>query len=218
MRILIGGSLMKIATIIPAFNEELRIGNVIDVVKQLDIIDEIIVVDDGSADTTYKVAIKKGVKAVKLHRNQGKGAAIMEGLKHTNANIIVLLDADLIGLTPQHIFNLIEPIQSKKCAMTYGLFLNGRFGTDFAQKLTPCLTGQRAIKREIFEAIEHLELTRYGVELALTRYVKKNKIPSMKISMENMSHVTKEEKLGLLKGLMARFKMYLEILKTIKIF
>lgn len=209
---------MKIATIIPAFNEELRIGNVINVVKQLDIIDEIIVVDDGSVDATYEIAIKKGVKAVKLHRNRGKGAAILAGLKHTDANIIVLLDADLIGLTPQHIFSLIEPVQNKKCAMTYGVFLNGRIATDFAQKLTPCLTGQRAMKREIFEGIQDLELTRYGIELALTRYVKKNNISSMKVFMENMSHVTKEEKLGLIKGLMARFKMYLEILKTIKIF
>ncbi|SJZ34617.1 glycosyltransferase family 2 protein [Garciella nitratireducens] len=209
---------MKIATIIPAFNEESRIGNVINVVKQVDIIDEIIVVDDGSIDMTYKIAQDKGVQVIRLKENKGKGAAIIAGINHTKADIILLLDADLIGLTPKHIINLIKPLQDKKYQMSYGVFCNGRFGTDLAQKIIPCLTGQRAIKREIFEKIPNLELTRYGVEIALTKYVKKNNIPSIQILLKNMTHVTKEEKLGLIRGLSARIKMYWEVLKAIKIF
>ena len=69
---------MKISAIIPAFNEEPRIGNVLDVVKEMELIEEIIVVDDGSTDNTYKVAIKKGVKVIRLDSNKGKGAAILE--------------------------------------------------------------------------------------------------------------------------------------------
>ncbi len=208
---------MKIATIIPAFNEESRIGNVIDVVKHVDIINEIIVVDDGSIDMTYKVAMDKGVKVIRLKENKGKGAAIIAGINHTKADTILLLDADLIGLTPEHIISLIKPLQNKKYQMSYGLFSNGRFGTDLAQKIIPCLTGQRAVKKEIIEKIENLELTRYGIEVALTRYVRKNNIPSIQVLMKNMTHVTKEEKLGLIRGFSARVKMYWEVLKAIKI-
>lgn len=208
---------MKIAVIIPAYNEESRIGCVIDVVKQMDIIDEIIVVDDGSFDNTYKIAFNKGVTAIKLSENKGKGAAILEGVHNTNAEIIVLLDADLVGLTPLHVIDLIEPIQSNKCSMTYGLFSNGRVATDLAQKVAPFLSGQRAVKREIFKDMEYLEIVRFGLEVALTNYFKKNNIPYLGVPMSNMTHVMKEEKLGFVKGFTARIKMYWEIVKTFKI-
>lgn len=208
---------MKIAVIIPAYNEESRIGSVLDVVKQVDIVDEIIVIDDGSIDNTYKRAIDMGVRALKLDKNSGKGAAIMEGVHNTDAEIIVLLDADLVGLTPLHIIDLIKPILSNKCSMTYGLFSNGRVTTDLAQKVAPFLSGQRALKREIIEDIEYLEIVRFGLEVALTNYFKKNNIPYLGVPMSNMTHVMKEEKFGFVKGFTARIKMYWEIVKTFKI-
>ena len=55
---------MKIAVIIPAYNEEARIGDVIDVVKTVRIIDDIIVVDDGSEDSTYDISIGKGITTI----------------------------------------------------------------------------------------------------------------------------------------------------------
>ncbi|MCR1898112.1 glycosyltransferase family 2 protein [Irregularibacter muris] len=208
---------MKIAAIIPAFNEESRIENVLNAVKKVEIIDEIIVVDDGSEDNTYHVAVKNGIKAIRLEKNQGKGGAIMKGVHSTDADTLVLLDADLIGLTPEHITDLIEPILGTDVQMTYGLFSDGRLATDFAQKVAPFLTGQRVVKREIFQQLAHLEISRFGMEVALTRYVRKNNIPSVGVPMANMTHVMKEEKLGLFKGFSARLKMYWEIIKIIKI-
>src|SRR5690554_2981567 len=208
---------MKIAVIIPAYNEESRIGSVLEVVKQIDIIDEIIVIEDGSIDNTYNRALDMGVRALKLAQNSGKGAAIMEGVHNTDAEIIVLLDADLVGLTPLHIIDLIKPIMSNECSMTYGLFSNNRVTTDLAQKVAPFLSGQRALKRDIIEDIEYLEIVRFGLEVALTNYFKKNKIPYLGVPMSNMTHVMKEEKFGFVKGFTARIKMYWEIVKTFKI-
>lgn len=208
---------MKIATIIPAYNEEMRIGNVIEVVKKVNVIDEIIVVDDGSEDATYDASSKMGVNVIRLSENKGKGAAIMEGVNSTQADLLVLLDADLVGLTSQHILDLLEPVIHEKCEMSYGIFSNGRVATDLAQKVAPFLTGQRVVKREILINIGCLEITRFGVEVALTRYFKKNNLASVGVPMSNITHVMKEEKLGFIKGFGARLKMYWEIVKAFKI-
>jgi glycosyltransferase involved in cell wall biosynthesis len=56
---------MKISCIIPAFNEESTITNVIKNVKKVNVIDEIVVVDDGSTDNTYKNAKSEGVKVIR---------------------------------------------------------------------------------------------------------------------------------------------------------
>lgn len=208
---------MKIATIIPAYNEEARIGNVIDAVKTVELIDEIIVVDDGSEDLTYSISVEKGIRTIRLPVNKGKGAAIMEGVKHSQADVFLLLDADLIGLTQHHILNLLQPVIQGHYSMSYGIFSNGRAATDLAQKVAPFLTGQRVIRKEVLLSIDYLEITRFGIEVAITRYFKKNNIPTIGVPMSNLTHVMKEEKLGLIKGLGARLKMYWEIVKTIKI-
>jgi len=75
------------------------------------------------------------------------------------------------------------------------------------------LSGQRAIKRQFLENIEEMEISRFGVEIALNRHAEKNKLRVVNVPLENMSHVMKEEKLGLIRGFYARLKMYFDILK-----
>ena len=95
---------MRIAAIIPAYNEEKTIGDVLSVVTECKQIDQVIVVSDGSTDDTVKIARQfGGVEVVELMENRGKGGAMKAGLEHTRAGIILFLDADLIGLTGDHI-------------------------------------------------------------------------------------------------------------------
>ena len=84
--------------------------------------------------------------------------------------------------------------------------------TDLAHFITPFLSGQRAIKRDLFLKIPFVEVSRYGIEIALTRYAKKHKIPIIKVKLYNLTHVTKENKLGFFKGFKMRLKMYKEII------
>jgi len=58
-----------------------------------------------------------------------------------------------------------------------------------------------------------MEISRFGVEIALNRHAEKNKLRVVNVPLENMSHVMKEEKLGLIRGFYARLKMYFDILK-----
>lgn len=203
---------MKFAAVIPAYNEANTIGPIISTCKSCPELSEVIVVNDGSNDETSQVAHQYGAVVVDLPENQGKGAAVMAGVQATNAEVIVLVDADLIGFRPCHIHQLIEPVRRGRADMTVGVFESGRAMTDISQKIAPFLNGQRAIVRTIFDGLSDLELTRYGVDITLSRYAKQTGMRVEKVKLKAITQVMKEEKLGFWKGFSARIKMYWEIL------
>lgn len=206
---------MTISAMIPAFNEEKTIGDVLSILKSCKNIDEIIVINDGSEDKTSDIAKMHGVNVIDLKHNVGKGGAICKGLEVSKGDIILILDADLIGLKHNHIYDMINPIIFENVDMTIGIFTNGRLTTDIAQKFAPFLSGQRAIKRCILNEINNLEISRYGFEIALTRYCDKHNIVVKEVPLNNLTHIMKEEKMGLYHGIKARMKMYWDIVKTI---
>jgi glycosyltransferase involved in cell wall biosynthesis len=204
---------VEIVTIIPAYNEEKTIGNVLSVLKQVNEIARIIVVSDGSTDETVDVAKSFGVEVVELEENIGKGGAMKAGVERTLADIVLFLDADLIGLTPSHVLSLLKPVIKNEAEMSIGIFEKGRIATDLAQKMAPFLSGQRAIRRALLDQVCDMEIARFGVEVALHHFVENNNIKVKEVLLTDMSHVMKEEKLGVWKGMAARMKMYWEIIK-----
>ena len=102
----------KVSVIIPAFNEEENIANVIDKSKKCKYVEEIIVVDNKSTDKTGEIAEREGARVVKCEK-QGKGYAMEEGIKKSLNNIIVFLDADIPDYTEDVIDRLIKPIIEK---------------------------------------------------------------------------------------------------------
>lgn len=206
---------MCITAIIPAYNEEQTIGKVLECVTNIKEITQVIVVSDGSTDRTAEVAKAYDVELINLTENVGKGGAMKAGVDRCINENVLFLDADLIGLTEKHVKDLITPIINNETDMTIGIFKNGRMVTDLAQKVTPYLSGQRAVKKSILDMIPNIDITRYGVEVALTKFAEKNSIRSKEVYLEDMTHVTKEEKLGLIKGVQARLKMYWDIVKIL---
>ena len=207
---------MKSAVIIPAYNEEQTIGKVIEAVKQVPFIAETIVVSDGSTDNTAEIARVLGAKVVTLEQNLGKGGAMMVGVNNTDADVVLFLDADLIGLQPLHVVDLLLPVLEARAEMTVGIFDHGRLATDLAQFIAPYLSGQRAVKSQLFRQISNLELTRYGVEVALTRFAKTAGISVVEVELRDMTHVMKEEKMGMVRGFMARLRMYWDIARCVR--
>ncbi len=205
----------RVAAIIPAYNEEKTVGQVVEELKKVTLVDHVLVVSDGSEDATAAVAREAGAEVIELSGNQGKGAAMMAGLQATQAEVVLFLDADLIGLNGEHIRNLLEPVLEDGTEMTIGVFEGGRPVTDLAQAVAPHLSGQRALRRHLLEKMEDLDVSRFGVEIALTRYLKKSGTQYKAVVLKDMTHRTKEEKLGLAKGFAARMKMYWEIIKYI---
>lgn len=205
----------SIAAIVAAYNEEKTIASVIETIKNSSLVDKIIVISDGSTDSTASVAEKQGAEVIDIRKNVGKGSAVMKGLeKSDDSEIVVLLDADLIGLQESHIKALLDPIISEEADMTIGMFSGGRVSTDIAQRITPFLSGQRAVKREILDEAPNKDINQYGLEAAITKYTRKNNVRTERVMLENLTHRTKEEKMGFFRGFYLRIKMYLDVLKT----
>lgn len=126
---------MKLSVIIPVYNEESTIGELIDRVVGVDIGDtamEIIVANDGSTDTSADIIEQRRrarpelVSVYSMPINLGKGAAIRLGLYHAMGDIVLIQDADL-ELDPNEYGSLLRPILEKKTDVVYGSrFLNSR--------------------------------------------------------------------------------------------
>ncbi len=205
----------RVSLVIPAYNEADTIGPVLDVVRSMPDIDQVIVVSDGSTDATAVVARTAGARVVELPTNQGKGAAMLMGVEAAQgSDVIVFLDADLVGLTAAHVRALLEPVLSGEVEATVGVFEGGRVSTDLALALAPFLSGQRALRRHLMEKVA-IGDSRFGVELALNRALKRRGVSIREVVLQDLSQVMKEEKMGLAKGLAARMRMYWEIIREI---
>ncbi|AKL95439.1 glycosyl transferase, family 2 [Clostridium aceticum] len=205
---------MKVSAIVPAYNEEMRIKNVLEPLSKSSMITNVIVIDDGSRDHTALIATEyNNTTVIQLPENRGKAEAIKRGLEGCDGEIILFLDADLVGLTEEHIEDLILPLLQENIEMTVGIFESGRTITNLAQKIAPNLSGQRAFKRHLARDILNLNMSGYSLEVALSKYIKENCITTKQVMLKDISHVMKEEKLGLTKGMVWRLKMYKDILK-----
>lgn len=206
---------MKTSVIIPAYNEEHTIAEVIKTVKKVPEIESIVVVSDGSTDRTVEIARSLKVKVYEMKENIGKGGAMKRGFERTNSEILLFLDADLIGLKCEHIYSLIDPIKENIADMTIGIFSQGRLITDLSQFITPYISGQRAIRRKIIDVIPDLDLSKFGVEVAINKAVKKYDYRIQTVKLYNVTQRIKEEKYGLFEGTKKRLQMYLDIVKQI---
>lgn len=112
---------MKIIAVIPAFNEEKTIGNIVR--GTLSCADEVLVVNDGSSDRTLEIARDLGAKVLDLRVNCGLGSALRTGIKAAlarGADIIVTLDADGQH-NPSDIKKIIEPILKNEADVVIGV-------------------------------------------------------------------------------------------------
>lgn len=121
---------MLVSVIIPAYNEEQTIGQVLEALRALPIEKQIIVVNDGSTDGTYDalecLRAKHQLTIVHCEENRGKGSAIRSGLPYVKGEAVVIQDADM-ELSPTDISELLQPLEKKDVQVVYGSrFLNGR--------------------------------------------------------------------------------------------
>ncbi len=154
---------MKISIIIPVYNEQKTIAQVLQTVDGLKLdkfTKEIIVVDDGSKDASKEQILKTKISGMKFYshdKNMGKGAAIKTGIDHATGEYIVIQDADT-EYNPEDIKKLLVMVGNDKDCVVYGtrlnrmpnfsqdertlLFFSHYFGNRFLSLFTSLLYGQ----------------------------------------------------------------------------
>jgi len=186
---------MKLSVIIPCFNEEKTIIELLNAVKKSGIQDqEIIVVDDCSTDGTKKILEEYKDDDIKIFfhsSNKGKGAALRTGFKKATGDICIVQDADL-EYNPQEYFFMIDPILKNNADVVFGSrFLSGRprrivyfwhrVGNGFLTLLSNMFTNlnlsdmetcYKAFRTEIIQSIEIKE-NRFGFEPEITAKISK---------------------------------------------
>ena len=111
-----------VSVIIPAFNEEKTVAEVVKVCLKTPEVGEIIVVNDGSQDKTKErlqvFRDKDKIKVVNLPKNRGKGYAVAQGIKRARYDYLLFLDADLINLQSYYLSSLSWPVLNDQADMT----------------------------------------------------------------------------------------------------
>ena len=181
---------LRVCALIPAYNEAERIGVTVASLKARPEITEIVVMDDGSADGTAALAHAAGATLVLTGRNGGKGAALgaAYAAARARADVFLLLDADL-GASAGEAAKLLLPIFSNQADMTIGMLppdpafaASGQSGgLGFVVRLARWgigrrtrrilqqpLSGQRAVRREVLDALGGRFAPGFGVEVDLT--------------------------------------------------
>jgi glycosyltransferase involved in cell wall biosynthesis len=181
-----------LSVVIPCFDEERTISEVIERVVASPWVAEVLVVDDGSTDGTRELLEKVDHPRVRIllqAHNQGKGAALRRGFSQATAEYVIVQDADL-EYDPDEFGLLLEPLEDDVADVVYGSrFLSARphrvlyfwhsMGNKFLTllsnmftdlNLTDMETCYKAFRREVIQGIE-LEEDRFGFEPEVTAKV-----------------------------------------------
>ncbi|HEY4094729.1 MAG TPA: glycosyltransferase family 2 protein [Baekduia sp.] len=184
---------MKIAFLVPAYNEAATIGELLVRIDALGVDRQIVVVDDGSSDDTAAIvrayaAEHEGVLLLQ-QPNRGKGAALRHGIPYLDADIAVIQDADL-EYDPAEVPHLVEPIERGTADVVYGSRLSGgraqraymfwhlmgnRFlsllaGVLFNTTLSDMETGYKAFRMDVLKSLPLTE-DHFGIEPEITGWI-----------------------------------------------
>lgn len=182
---------LRVSVVIPLYNEQDTILEILKRIQRQDDIHEIVIVDDGSTDGTRELLAREvegqidGVLVEYQPRNSGKGAALRRGLARVSGNVVIIQDADL-EYDPRDYARLLEPIRDGRADVVYGsrfkgdsgrvLFFWHSVGNKFLTLLSNMLTdlnftdmetGYKVFRTEVISGMR-LKSNRFGFEPEFT--------------------------------------------------
>lgn len=227
---------IELSVVVPTFNEENTIINVLDsLVAHVPKISEIIVVDDGSTDNTCQIvenfssrSIKDcNIVLIKHELNQGKTAAVRTGIQASKGNIVIIQDADL-EYSPEDLPNLIYPISMGQADVVYGSrflvrkasrvlyfkhYLANQFITFLSNlvtdiNLTDVETGYKAFRGDLIRKL-NLTSSGFGFEIEITAKISKLKCRIYEVPISYYGRTYQEgKKIGWRDGISAIYYIF----------
>ncbi len=218
--------------LMPARNEESRIGETVRAALSIEGVLHVVVADDASNDHTSRAATEAGAHVVRLHRHGGKGEALTRALSLAKRlpgglpPIVLLLDADLAG-TASQASALLAEVAAGRADMAIAGFPPAESGAGFGKvkglaaqairsvdptlEFTSPLSGQRAIRAECLELLMPFAKG-YGVEVALTVRALRQGMRVVEIPL-TMTHATTGNDI---RGIAHRARQYLDVRRTVR--
>ncbi len=211
----------KITCIIPAFNEQEQIGDVLNAVQQAKnkIPMDIIVIDDGSTDNTPRLLQQyRDIRVITNQSNLGKSHSVAIGLEASQTDYILLLDSDLFGMTAENIYDLFAPIQNGEAQITMSIRRNSML-FDARHDRLDLMTGERIFPRTLIaEHIDEIKaLPNYGLEVFLNNLVISNQYDIKAVHWNNVLNKPKSKKQGFYSGWQANIKAAKDIFSVVSI-
>ena len=216
-----------LSVIVPCFNEQETIADVVEAVLSASLVGELIVVDDGSTDSTAKVLGELDdprIRVLTHQTNRGKGAALRRGFAAARLPYVIVQDADL-EYDPAEYPRLVAPLLADKADVVFGSRFQGSsehrvlyFWHSLGNRaltllsnactnlnLTDMETGYKAFRRDVVERID-IEEDRFGVEPELTAKVARLRcrVYEVGISYHGRTY-TEGKKIGWRDGIHAMF-------------
>jgi glycosyltransferase involved in cell wall biosynthesis len=223
----------KLSVVIPVYNERQWVRELVRRVQEVPIPKEIIIVDDCSRDGTRDILRELESEEVRVFyqpKNQGKGAALREGFRHAQGDVVIVQDADL-EYDPSEYPRLIQPILDNRADVVFGSRFIGEshrvlyFWHYVANKalttlsnmftnlnLTDMETCYKVFRREVLASLR-LKSNRFGFEPEVTAKVAKQRNPAWRIYEIPISYSGRTYEEGKKIGLRDAFQAFVCILR-----
>jgi glycosyltransferase involved in cell wall biosynthesis len=210
----------KCTCIVPFFNEGKRLGYVLGKLVKVKTLAQIIAVDDGSTDNSYKIAQQflPHITLLKNQKNLGKTQAIKTALKKIKSFYILLFDADLKFINYQEINNIVETFLKKNDLDMLVLARNKEYWLNKLCRISIAFSGERILtKNDLEKIIKQQKPEGYCLEPAINQYML-NKEKTLKFIEFNAGQTYAYEKFGLGKGIVKEYKMFTNFIKFLGFF
>jgi glycosyltransferase involved in cell wall biosynthesis len=193
---------VTVSVIVPVYNEEKTIAQVVSNLLSNPRFCEVICVNDGSCDRSLRELERFGqkIKLINFIENQGKGKALAAGIEIAQSDLVAFIDADLTNLSEDHIEALLSPILRDSADAVLGYARRGE-----APNLAAHLTGQRVYYREdLLPLLDQMANSRFGVEVLLNDFFNEKRV--VMVPLQDLIGLTKAEKRSPIQA----FREYLE--------
>ena len=199
---------VTVDAVVPARNEAPTVAAVVDACRRCSYTRDVIVVDDGSTDGTGERAQAAGAKVIRREPPEAgsKAHAMHAGVNATDAEAILFVDADCLGLDPWHLDDICRPFAEGRAVMSIGVF-DYRLLNPVVLRLPPT-TGERIIPRWVWYRIPAEKRQGWTIEIMINEVIAEARLPTVARTMRGVTHRTKRQKLGILRGSRETWRMF----------